>query len=133
MKEPFFGCVRRSRTHPKNELPFIFRIDPYRLLKGIAMAQTFSCTGCGAALEYTDGAEHTVRCPYCGNNMPVPEEFWREVETKKAMSKWGKYLIIFLVITVGVPTCLGLVGTLLGIGGSIFGIIVSFLVSIFAH
>jgi hypothetical protein len=27
MKEPFFECVRLCRTHSKNELPFIFRMD----------------------------------------------------------------------------------------------------------
>ncbi|HEY5271159.1 MAG TPA: hypothetical protein VII97_12540 [Anaerolineales bacterium] len=95
------------------------------------MPQTFNCTGCGAALEYTGGPEHTISCQYCGTSMPVPEEFWREAEVKQTMNKWGKYLIIFLVITVGIPTCLGLVGTLLGIGGSIFGIIIAFFAQIF--
>ncbi len=97
------------------------------------MAQTFNCTSCGAVLEYTGGPEHTLRCQYCGTSAPVPEEFWREVEAKQTMSKWGKYLIIFLVITVGIPTCLGLVGTLLGIGGSIIGIIAAFLAQIFVR
>jgi len=101
--------------------------------KGIILAQTFNCTGCGAALEYTLGPEHTLRCQYCGISMPVPEEFWREAEVKQTMSKWGKYLIIFLVITIGIPTCLGLVGTLLGIGGSIIGIIIGFLAQIFGR
>ncbi|MCX6037956.1 MAG: hypothetical protein NTW99_08715 [Chloroflexi bacterium] len=75
----------------------------------------FNFTGCGAALEYTGGPEHTLRCQYCGISMPVPEEFWREAEVKQTMSKWGKYLIIFRVITIGIPTCLWLVGTLLGV------------------
>ena len=97
------------------------------------MAQTFNCTGCGAALEYTGGTEHTLRCQYCGTSVPVPEEFWREAEVKQTLSKGMKYLIIFLIITVGIPTCLGLVGTILGIGGSIFGIIIDFLVRIFVH
>jgi hypothetical protein len=108
------------------------------------MAQTFNCTGCGAVLEYNGGPEHTLRCQYCGTNVPVPEEFWREAELKQTINKWGKYLIIFLVITVGIPTCLGLIGsilgvwigligTLLGIGGSFFGIIAGFLAQIFSH
>jgi hypothetical protein len=91
------------------------------------MAQTFNCTGCGAAMEYTGGLERTMICKYCGTAVPVPEEFWREVESKQTMSKWGRYLVIFLVLTVGVPTCLGLVGALLGIGGSIIGTIVAIL------
>jgi len=97
------------------------------------MAQTFNCTGCGAALEYAGGPEHTLRCQYCGTSTPVPEGFWREAEVKQTMSKWGKYLIIFLVVTVGIPTCLGLVGAILGIGGSIFGIIAAFLAQIFVR
>ena len=97
------------------------------------MIKNLKCSSCGAELEYNGGSEHNLRCQYCGTSVPVPEEFWREAEEKQTISKWGKYLIIFLVVTVGVPTCLGLVGTLLGIGGSIFGIIVGFLAQIFAH
>jgi hypothetical protein len=95
------------------------------------MAQTFNCPGYGAAQEYTGGQDRTMRCQYCGTTVPVLEELWREAEVKQTISKWGKYLIIFLVITVGITTCLGLVGTLLGIGGSIFGIIIAFLAQIF--
>lgn len=95
------------------------------------MTQTINCTSCGAALVYSGGAEHTLHCQYCGTSTPVPEEFWREAEAQAAMSKWGKYLIIFLVITVGIPTCLALVGSILGIGGSILGIIIGFLAPIF--
>jgi LSD1 subclass zinc finger protein len=91
------------------------------------MAQTFNCTGCGATLEYSSGMERIKKCQYCGTSVPVPEEFWREAEAKKAMSKWGRYLTIFLVITVGIPTCLGIVGALLGIGGSIIGTIIAIL------
>jgi hypothetical protein len=68
-----------------------------------------------------------MRCQYCGTEVPVPDELWQEAETKQTMNKWGRYLIIFLVLVVGIPTCLGMVGTLLGIGGSIIGIIVGFL------
>jgi LSD1 subclass zinc finger protein len=91
------------------------------------MAQTFKCTSCGAALEYAGGSEHSITCTYCGTTVSVPEQFWQEVETKKTMSKWGKYLAIFLVVTIGIPTCLGIVGTLLGIGGSIIGMIAALL------
>lgn len=65
--------------------------------------------------------------------MPVPEELWRDAEVKQTLSKWGKYLIIFLIITVGIPTCLGFIGALLGIGGSFIGIIINFIVRIFIH
>ena len=108
------------------------------------MAQTFNCTGFGAVLEYHGEPEHTMLCQYCGTNVHVPEEYWQEAELKQTMNKWGKYLIIFLVITVGIPTCLGLIGSilgiwigllgaLLGIGAPFFGIIARFLTQIFAH
>jgi hypothetical protein len=96
-------------------------------VEGKIMVQTFNCIGCGAGMEYSGGPEHMMRCQYCGTNVPVPEEFWREAEEKQAMNKWGKYLIIFLALVIGVPTCLGLVGIFLGIGASIFGIIIGFL------
>jgi LSD1 subclass zinc finger protein len=95
------------------------------------MGQVFNCTSCGASLEYAGGTEHTIRCQYCGTNVPVPEEFWQAVEAKQTMNKWGKYLILFLVLVVVVPTCLGLVGTFLGIGGSIIGIFIAFLAPFF--
>jgi hypothetical protein len=101
------------------------------------MSQTFECANCGATLEY-GGAEHTLKCPFCNSATAVPEELWRaaeaarqEVEIKQTQKKWGKYLLIFLAITVGLPTCLGLVGTLvaslLGFGGGLIGILAPFL------
>ena len=92
------------------------------------MAQTFNCPSCGAMLEYPGGTAQTMKCTYCGNNVAAPVEFWQEAKTAQTTRQWGKYLIIFLVITVGIPTCLGLLGAILGIGGSIFGIIIQFLV-----
>ena len=96
------------------------------------MGQSFYCLSCGAEIEFPKGAQHNVRCQYCGSNQPVPEEVWKAAEVKLTMNKWGKYLIIFLIITVGVPTCLGLVGAILGIGGSILGILASFLAPFFS-
>ena len=37
------------------------------------MASTFNCSGCGAPLDYS-GSGDTMRCPYCHNNVIVPEE-----------------------------------------------------------
>jgi hypothetical protein len=94
------------------------------------MAQTFNCPNCGGNLEYSGSAlvsgEQTIPCAYCGNTVPVPEEFWQPVEmakTAQTVSRWSKYFIAFLIIVFVVPTCLGIIGTLLGIGGSIIGAI----------
>lgn len=36
------------------------------------MSQSFSCSNCGAALDY-EGTQLTVRCTYCGSSVVVPE------------------------------------------------------------
>jgi len=37
-------------------------------------AKIFQCPSCGAALDYYDGDDPTVRCPYCDASVIVPEE-----------------------------------------------------------
>lgn len=38
------------------------------------MSIPFKCTSCGGPLEYEAGGAPTVRCPFCGNSIIVPEE-----------------------------------------------------------
>ena len=38
------------------------------------MAKTFECPSCGAAQEYHGGPETSIKCPYCGTTVVVPEE-----------------------------------------------------------
>jgi len=38
------------------------------------MPISFKCPACGAPLDYSGGAETTVRCPYCSNVVGVPAE-----------------------------------------------------------
>ena len=38
------------------------------------MSIPFKCTSCGGPLEYEEGGALTVRCPFCGNSIIVPEE-----------------------------------------------------------
>ena len=38
------------------------------------MAKNFECPSCGAAQEYHGGPETSVKCPYCGTTVVVPEE-----------------------------------------------------------
>jgi hypothetical protein len=94
------------------------------------MAQSFSCPNCGATLEYS-GSGRTMKCSYCESQATVPEELWqaaesaqKELEVQQTQKKWLKYLWIFLAVTVGLPLCLGLVGTVLGLIGSLIGITV---------
>jgi len=67
-----------------------------------------------------------MKCQYCGTVVQVPEEFWREAEQAQTTNQWMKYILIFLAITVGLPTCLALFGTVFGIGSSIFAAILAF-------
>lgn len=93
---------------------------------------SFNCPNCGAALEYS-GSGRMIQCPYCGTTVQVPEEMWEPVEQAQTVNQWKKYVIIFLIVTVGLPTCLGLLGTALGIGGSIFAAIIPFVLQIFVR
>jgi hypothetical protein len=61
----------------------------------------------------------------------VPQDFWQPVEEAQAMGQWKKWIAIFLVVTVVIPTCLGIVGTVLGIGGGILGALAPFILSLF--
>jgi hypothetical protein len=83
-------------------------------------------------LDY-GGAGRTMKCPYCGTSVQVPAELWQPAEQAQTISQWKKYLIIFLILTVGLPTCLALLGTLLGIGGSIFAVILPFILRLFVR
>ncbi len=51
------------------------------------MSKPFKCTSCGGPLEY-DGQTSTVRCPFCGNSIIVPEEL-----RAKTAESWGSGLV----------------------------------------
>ena len=94
--------------------------------------QTFDCPSCGAGLEYS-GFGRTVRCAYCANSVAVPEELWRPVENARSVRRWLVYLVIFLVLTVVLPTCIGLFGALLGVIIPIFTALLGFIIQLFVH
>jgi len=103
------------------------------------MTQSFNCPSCGGTLEYAGGTEHTINCSYCGSMIAVPEELWRDAENAKTINKWTRYIFLFFAITVGVPVCVGVLGTilgilatLLGIGGTIFAAFLPFIIRIFS-
>ena len=92
------------------------------------MAQSFGCPSCGGSLEYS-GIGRTMKCPYCGTVVQVPESLWQPVEQAHAADQWKKWLVIFLVVTVGLPTCFAILGTVVGVGGGIFAAIIPFVLS----
>jgi len=77
-------------------------------------------------LEYS-GAGRDMKCPYCGTTVQVPEAMWQPMEQAKTTSRWTTYILIFLFITVVLPTCLSLLGAALGIGGGILAAFAPFL------
>jgi LSD1 subclass zinc finger protein len=91
--------------------------------------QTFTCPSCGAEIEYAGGGR-TIRCTYCGTVVEVPPSLWQPVEQARIAGQAKKWLIIFLVVTVGLPTCLGLVGTIAGVGGGLLAGIIPFVLSL---
>jgi hypothetical protein len=89
----------------------------------------FNCPNCGAGLE-AGGTQPGIRCPYCNQDVRLPEQAWAELVQAETRRRWGRYLVIFLAITVGLPTCVGLVAALIGLAGSLAGVILPFLLAL---
>ena len=81
-------------------------------------------------LEYA-GKGRTVKCTYCGTVVQVPQDLWQSVEQAQTVGQWKKWILLFLVLTVVIPTCLGILGTVLGIGGGILGALAPFILGLF--
>jgi hypothetical protein len=91
--------------------------------------QTFSCPSCGGTLEY-GGNSRTLKCTYCGTVAQVPEALWQPLERAQTASQVKTWIVIFLVVTVVLPTCLGVIGTAVGIGGGLLAAVVSFVLAL---
>jgi predicted RNA-binding Zn-ribbon protein involved in translation (DUF1610 family) len=97
------------------------------------MAQTLNCSSCGGTVEIT-GSAATTKCPFCNTTLVVPEEL-RQVEAQTELTAsaktWGRYLIILLIITVGLPTLIGLCGSALGICAGVGAPLLALLLQLF--
>lgn len=93
------------------------------------MAQSFSCPNCGGTLEY-GGTGRTMKCPYCGTTVQVPDGLWQPVEQAQTANQWKKYVIIFLIVTVGLPICFSLLGVIAGVGGTFLAAVMPFLLQL---
>jgi hypothetical protein len=89
------------------------------------MAQSFNCPQCGAPVQYT-GEEERVTCVFCGSQAPVSAEQVNAIRAKKLGAKAKPWVIVFVL-----PTCLGLVGTFLGVAAGFLGPLIAIIVSIF--
>jgi hypothetical protein len=63
----------------------------------------------------------------------VPESMWQPIERAQLAGQGRKWLIWFLILTIGLPTCLGLAGALVGVGGGLLAAIISFILSFFVQ
>jgi hypothetical protein len=79
------------------------------------------------------GSGRTQKCTYCRTVVQVPQALWQPAEQARSVDQWKKWIIIFLIVTVGLPTCLGTVGSILGIGAGLLGAVVSFAAALFGH
>jgi DNA-directed RNA polymerase subunit RPC12/RpoP len=84
------------------------------------MVANFNCPNCGALLDYV-GNEANMRCPYCDSMVVVPEEVYRagqEADVAQSMKKiapWVKVFLIVIIASIVIPTCIGIIATLIGI------------------
>jgi cytochrome b len=62
----------------------------------------------------------------------VPSSFWQPAERAQSGEQWKKWIGIFLIVTVVLPTCLGLLGAIIGIGGGIFAAVIPFIIALLA-
>ncbi len=90
------------------------------------MIQTFTCPSCGAAVEFL-GVGRTTRCSYCGSAVAVPEALWQPLEHARSIGQWKTYVLVFLIITLVLPTCASIVATVLGVGGGILAVFAPFI------
>jgi len=97
----------------------------------MSLAKTFQCPNCGSALE-PQGSAAEIKCGYCGNIVIVPEELRAPLPITEAIgvspqtTRWVKIGIWSFVALMVLSVVLPLVCSLLGIFGSICGVLVAF-------
>ena len=100
------------------------------------MAQNFACPSCGAQLEVR-GGQPAIQCSYCGNSVAVPEALAEAAVLEQPITedqkRWLKIGIIALILIFVVPTCIGLIASVLGALVGIGAPIVSLLLQFFVH
>ena len=94
------------------------------------MASNFNCPKCGGVNEYT-GEGKTLRCQYCGSDVPVPPQMANDAAVAKISSKAKIWIVLFIVVVFVLPTCIGFGGTIIGIAASILGTLITIFASLF--
>jgi hypothetical protein len=96
------------------------------------MTYNFDCPNCGGDNTYT-GEEKTVRCTFCGSEVPVPVEVVNAANAKKIGSKLTIWIAVFIVVVFVIPACVGFGGAIIGFLATIFSTIVTIFASFFGH
>lgn len=88
------------------------------------MPLTFNCPNCGAQLEF-QGGKISLVCQYCGNSVVVPADLQQahaQDEVQRILTwpelrrnRWFQVGVALFFIIFILPTCIGLIGSLLGI------------------
>jgi hypothetical protein len=105
------------------------------------MPLTFNCPNCGAQLEY-QGGNISLVCQYCGNSVVVPADLQQahtQDEVRRIMTwselrrnRWFQIGVALFFVIFILPTCIGLIGSLVGIfagvGAPIVAVILQYLV-----
>ena len=92
------------------------------------MPLTFNCPNCGAQLEY-QGGNTSLACPYCGNSVVVPADLQQahaQDEVRKMLTwpelrknRWFKVSVALFFVIFVLPTCVGVIGSLIGIAAGV--------------
>jgi hypothetical protein len=77
------------------------------------MPEPIQCPNCGASVTYS-GDQAIVNCPYCNSPVKVPvgtsmTRWWQ------ALNPTARIVIVLVIVSVVLPTCLGLAASLLGV------------------
>ena len=62
-----------------------------------------------------------MNCPYCNSTVSVPEELYKAAEDAtiaqdiSKISPWVKVFLIVIIASIVIPTCIGIIATLIGI------------------
>ena len=108
------------------------------------MAPSFNCPACGAPITLSGEYQESVPCSYCNNVVAVPELLRpaapppvtrvevvmpaapptfetpfqpppQQVQIPpEEAKKWGRILLIFIIIVFVLPTCIGIAASILG-------------------
>ncbi len=99
----------------------------------MSQMQNFACPSCGGSLTYS-GTAPTLVCTYCGNTVAVPDALRQpglQLEAQQTVSKTMRWVIIFIILVFGVPTCLALGGAFIGIAASLLVPIITIFAAFF--